>query len=128
MMITAKKVMKELESGLTAVCAWCEYYHNAKENGAPSCGIAGCGGPAVGKGFPKYKGIMENTLHTFCFICGRDADAGVEIMGSMLGVCNNKGVDRETCVEKLRKILSRQPVNVREHVVAVVGKTDTNGG
>jgi hypothetical protein len=74
-------------------------------------------------GFPMYKGIMEGKLHTFCFICGRDADAAVEIGGRLLGVCNRQGPNGETCVDKLKLILMRQGVVAKERVVPVV-----NGG
>lgn len=126
-MITAQKVMRELSTGISAVCAWCDHYHNAVDRAEARgievvCGMD-CGGPSVSRGFPAYKGIMEGQLATFCFICGRDADAGVEIGGRMLGVCNNMGPGNETCMDKLRRLLARQRVIAKENVVVVV-----NGG
>jgi len=122
MMITAQKVMAELATGLSAVCAWCEHWHNAKDRGVEAmCGQLQCGGPSVGKGFPSYKGIMENRLNSFCFICNNDAEAGVEIDGRMIGVCNTMGPNGETCMDKLKKILARQKIIARENVVPVIG-------
>ena len=121
-MITAEKVTQEMKTGLAAVCAWCEHYHNNKERGPTvSCGQTDCGGPAAGKGFPKYKGFMERKLHSFCFICGKEPEAGFDIGGKMLGVCNKKHPDGETCMGKLKDILARQSVVVHEQVVPVIG-------
>jgi hypothetical protein len=80
-----------------------------------------CGGPASGRGFPAYKGPMQDHLNTFCFICGKDASAGVEIGGRVLGACHNMGPNGQTCVDKLKLILERQRVIVKEFVVPVVG-------
>lgn len=127
MMITRKKVMEELSTGLSAVCAWCEHWHNAKDRGEEvACGRLNCGGPSVGKGFPAYKGIMEHGLHKFCFICNKEADAAIEIGGRMIGVCGNMGPSGETCMDKFKKIMERQSVVVKENVVPVIdgGKAD----
>lgn len=121
-MITAQMVIDEQSAGLSAVCAWCEHWHEAKSRGdAITCGHPSCGGPGVGRGFPDYKGPMEGNLGQFCFICGRGADAGVEIGGRVLGVCNGVVTGGTTCLQKLKGILARQRVVVREFAVPVIG-------
>ena len=102
------------------VCAWCEHWHNAIDNGSNiGCGKE-CGGPVVGKGFPLYKGPID--LSKYCFICGNDATSCVRIGGKLIGVCNKIGSGNITCLDRLRKILSGQKnIVVRERVVPVIG-------
>ena len=121
-MITYENARAEIEAGLSAVCAWCEHWHNQRvTNGEMACGMA-CGGPSVGKGFPLYKGPMIGNLNRICFICGESPDASVEIDGRHIGVCNRMGPHKEACVDKLRTILSGlKNVVVRERVVPIVG-------
>lgn len=116
-MIDAVKVDRMIENGLSAVCAWCENFwrvfdqHRGEE---AHCGMD-CGGPASHMAFPKYRGPMEGRMLSFCFICGKDADAGVDIKGrGAIGVC-------EKHVPQLKRMLnsrvgSKPPV-VREHEV-----------
>jgi len=120
-MITREMAEKEMMTGLSAVCSYCEHWYDAKDRGdITSCGKR-CGGPASMMGFPEYKGHMKDKLNTFCFICGKEADAAVEIKGRMIGVCNNVNTDGKTCMEKLRQILDRvKNVVVRERVVTIL--------
>jgi hypothetical protein len=121
-MITVEAAKAEIATGLSAVCSWCEHWHTAKDNGSPlGCERMKCGGPSVGRGFPAYKGPMEGTVHLFCFICGKDPHAIVEIGGRKLGVCGNIGPGGKACVDKFRDIMAKQKVIVRERVVPVIG-------
>jgi len=82
---------REIEAGLSAVCAWCEHWHNGKDQWTVTkCGQMECGGPGANPAmaFPKYKGPWQNNLIKLCFICGEEPDAAVEIHGKgFLGVC-----------------------------------------
>lgn len=121
-MIDEKVAQAEIEVGLSAVCAWCEHFHNGRRDGMVSCG-KNCGGPSVGMSFPEYKGPMDGRFATFCFICGKEADSAIEIGGRMVGVCNRKGPGGETCFDKFKILIQRIPnrkVVVKERVVPVV--------
>jgi hypothetical protein len=121
-MITAEMANVEIEIGLSAVCAWCEHWHNAKERGdIASCGMR-CGGPVSGMGFPRYKGPVEMVLASFCFICGKSASAAVEIFGNTIGVCDRMGPGNETCKDKMIAMLNRRGnISVKEHLVPIIG-------
>jgi len=120
-MITKYMIDVELSTGLSFVCASCEHWHNAKskKHKTVECG-QNCGGPLVGMGFPKYKGPFENSLSKYCFICGRDSCASIEINNRFIGVCNNVGTEGKTCIDKLYSILSRKKVTVIERVAPVI--------
>lgn len=121
-MIDAKIAERDIATGLSAICAYCENWHDAKERGDKVKCHEDCGGPATGRGFPKYKGPLEGHLAKVCFICGCSATAGVEIGGRMIGVCDRMGPHKETCMDKLKRILTRAGVvAVKETVVPVIG-------
>ena len=123
MQITKDMAEIEIRQGLSAVCAWCEHWHNAKMRGSTNgCLVQDCGGLAVGRAFPEYKGVYKGNLHKICFICGRSADAVIDIGGCAIGVCNRMGAENETCLDKARKILLRQHVVAKEIVVPLVGE------
>lgn len=70
-MLTEAQVQREIETGLSAVCAWCLHYWEAKgrAKGTPfACGVGGCGGPSQGRAFPRYTGPRPNKA-AHCFIC-----------------------------------------------------------
>ena len=122
-MLTAEMAKREMETGLSAVCAWCEHWHSGKFfDGRAGCLRSGCGGPGgrPPRAFPQYKGPLQGQLASICFICGKDADASVEFHGGkgMIGVC-----DAHTVI--LKKLLlmhgGRSPV-VSERWVAVPQK------
>lgn len=124
-MIKADMAAKEMETGLNAICSWCEHWHEANnrrtEGEEVDCGKS-CGGPAMGRGFPMYKGPLHGYLDRLCFICGKGATSGVQIGGRLIGVCNRMGPKKETCLDKLRNILARTgQVVAKEIVVPVVG-------
>lgn len=88
-MVTKEMAEREMSTGLSAVCAWCEHWHNNKDrNHEVVCGQS-CGGPKRGMAFPKYKGPWEGSLVRLCFVCGDEPDAMAEIKGQgMVGVCS----------------------------------------
>lgn len=125
-MLNEFKVKREIkETGLSAVCAWCERYWEAKSrtNGvAFQCGVQGCGGPGMGMAFPMYKGPRMNKV-AYCFVCGEPSEMAVEFRGvtgkggngSMLGCCKKHE-------KALKLMLSRtgKPVVTNERLVPVV--------
>lgn len=128
-MITSDMAQKEIETGLAAVCAWCEHYHSGRRNGVISCNKIECGGPRVGRSYPEYKGVMKDRMASFCFICGKDAEAGVLLEGRLIGVCKNMGPGHKTCYDRFEEMLRRpdRDVVVNEVVVPAVGGGE-NGG
>lgn len=121
-MIDGKLAKREMSTGLTAICAWCEHYHNSKRDGTVGC-EQDCGGPMAGRAFPQYKGPMETMLQSFCYICGKEPSGGIMIGGRMLGICETLGPNGQTCLDKFKLILDRRDnVVVKEHVVPVIDK------
>jgi len=116
-MIESIKAKKAMESGFSAVCAWCEHYHiqlGQSDGKTFNCGKE-CNGPGGDRpmAFPQYKGPMQSALASMCFICGGEAGAAVDIHGhGVLGVC-------EEHIGYLKDMLSRPgiKVNVKEEQV-----------
>lgn len=126
-MITKEMIDVELSTGLNFVCSSCEHWHNAKgKNAIIQCGQQ-CGGPSVGLSFPKYKGPFENVLSEYCFICGKKADGAIHMKDGLLGFCKNIGPNKETCFDKMKKILlyHKKHVNVVAKEV-IVNKIDNH--
>ena len=123
-MINEKLAKIEIKTGLSAVCAWCEHYHNGKKEGKVCCGKKECG---LLYGFIKYKGPMESRLASFCFICGKNSESVIEIKGRMVGICHGMGPNKETCFDKFRSILhgNQKGVIVNEIVVPIGKKDDS---
>lgn len=115
-MLSEVVIQREIDNGMSAVCAWCEHHWATLKDGAtPGCQQADCGGPMRGKAFPRYKGPRPN-LASYCFICGQESDLSVEFSGGgHIGCCAPHEV-------QLRRMLSRsgKPVVVRERIVPVV--------
>jgi len=108
---------------LNFVCSWCEHLHNAVDRSSGEnisvCGEK-CGGPLAGKAFPEYKGPLGGNLSGACFLCGGEPTASVSIGGGMLGICESMGPYGEKCIDKLKKILEKKMVIVKEHVVPLL--------
>ena len=128
-MLTAEKVKKAIDGGMSAVCAWCEHYWNAQDAGAVKgfCNKPDCGGPLLMRAFPKYQGPMSTHLTRICYICGGDAEAAVEIHDQgMIGVCKQKGRGTaDPCIEILKQQLNRpgmRPAAVVEKTIPLFGE------
>jgi hypothetical protein len=123
-MITEEMVAKLMTDGMVAVCAWCEHLHEAKGRGSDNCETMGCGGPAALKSFPKYKGPMEGSLASICYMCGQEADFGAMLGGRMIGVCNRVIPGNEktglTCSGLFHKILESRQAKVTEQQVSII--------
>lgn len=120
-MLTEAMVQKEIDTGLSAVCAWCTRYWEARGRAhgtAFACGVGGCGGPGQGRAFPKYAGPRPNKA-SYCFICGREADMAVEFhgqQGGMVGCCAKHE-------RMLRMVLANRPgtpMRVNERLVPAI--------
>lgn len=120
-MITREQAELEMQTGLSAICAWCEHWHEAKAKrakGEPVACAKDCGGPSSLRAFPLYKGPYKNNLASICFVCGEDAEAAVEIGGGFLGVCGKH-------IQKVRDIMEQRKVTVVERTVPIC---QTSGG
>jgi hypothetical protein len=124
-MVNEKMAAKMMTNGMVAVCALCAHLHEAKSKGADNCEMIGCGGPAALKGFPLYKGPMDNCLAKICYLCGREADFGAMIGGRMIGVCNRIIPGNEktglTCALLFRKILESRKARITEQQASIIG-------
>ena len=110
-MLDVVKIKEAVESGLVAVCAWCEHYWEAtskKPEGHSGCVKNECGGPLTYKAFPLYKGPWS-PKEKYCFLCGKDADSLADIGGKgAIGICKEH-------VPTLKELLNkRKPVNIKE--------------
>ena len=48
-----------------------------------------CAGPLRGMSYPHYDGILNDNLHSVCFVCGDQAQGVLRTKdGVMVGVCN----------------------------------------
>lgn len=84
---------KLMEVGYAFPCACCFKLHRAIDRGLQFCEHANdqsCGGPMVGKAFPKYEGpLAKSIIAQRCFRCGEKADFLAELPqeAGYLGVC-----------------------------------------
>lgn len=85
------KVALAVSRGLSAVCATCEKYWDARDKGVEgdACLAAdGCGSPIAGDVFHEYRGPMTQ-FDKFCFACGNQATHAVRVdmYVRVIGVC-----------------------------------------
>jgi hypothetical protein len=85
-------VAHAMSTGLSAVCATCKKYWEARDHGVPGTGCltkVKCGSPIAGDVFSDYEGPLNNALHLWCFVCARASDLGVRVQGKsqVIGVC-----------------------------------------
>ena len=77
MPITVAMMEAASASGLSAVCASCERYWEARERGVPGDRCAAtrpCGSPLAGDYFNDYRGILtSDAFKRFCFVCANPA-------------------------------------------------------
>jgi hypothetical protein len=98
MALEAAKVGLAVQQGLNVVCATCEHYWNALDRGARTCGKS-CGGLAVGKSFPAYKGPIRDMTRQ-CFVCGETTVHVAKHPKRNFGVCaRHEGMVAKWCGE-----------------------------
>lgn len=83
-----------LKDKLSAICATCERYWEAKaqnKEGLFCTSPNGCGGPLRGSHFPDYKGPITD-FSRWCFVCGEDPTYGIRALNSssqrVFGMCD----------------------------------------
>lgn len=107
-----------IENGLAAVCAFCEMFWVAQDQGRSGCGQK-CGGPMSGGAFDKYQGPITD-FSNFCFICGDMATHAIRARGNLrvLGCCSAH-------VDKVKqwKPVDRESVNIT--IISDAGQQDT---
>lgn len=110
------KVATAVAGGLSAVCATCERYWEARDKGIPgdTClATDGCGSPIAGDVFHEYRGPMTQ-FDRFCFACGNQATHAVrvDLYVRVVGVCT----------EHVKLVQTLKPEGKRAPNVVVVSK------
>lgn len=115
--ITDEMVASAREKGVSWICAHCVHFWWGISRGHPQCWAVfakkPCGGPMAELAFPEYRGsIPRETFPTFCFVCGAEAEAGVQPHGQteILGVCEV----HEEFIYKMRPRDPKQPLQIVE--------------
>lgn len=78
-----------MADGLSAVCASCRLYWEARDRGIPGHKCLSrekCGSPLVGDAFHEYDGPLVGGLHQFCFVCGDKSRFVARVRGRTTGV------------------------------------------
>jgi hypothetical protein len=93
MSVDLVKISQAIRGGLSAVCATCECYWNARARNVPGSrcsAVDGCGSPLRGDDFHEYVGPITD-LARWCFVCGSDARFAVRAPGKRrkIGVCTD---------------------------------------
>lgn len=85
------EVARAMAGGLSAVCATCEKFWQARERQLDHClATAGCCSPLGGGTFPEYHGPLNDAaFKQFCFVCGDKSQRAVRVGRSprLIGVC-----------------------------------------
>lgn len=100
--------------GLSAVCATCQKYWRAREQGVAgdTClSKLGCGSPLSGNDFHEYEGPVTD-FRTMCFVCGKKPSYGVRVKGSVRTVA--------VCKEHVRMLNELRPEGRHVQAVSVV--------
>jgi len=94
-----------MASGLSAVCATCQKYWEARDRGIPGDACTTkmkCGSPIAGDAFTDYDGPLKGALHLWCFVCAQKSDFGIRVTGRVttIGACK----EHIRYVERLRAV------------------------
>jgi hypothetical protein len=75
------EVRAALAEGYPLVCATCQHLWDGRQKGLPTCTMPSktCAGPSAGRVFHDYKGPLNLTASTFCFVCGDQPDTEVRV-------------------------------------------------
>lgn len=92
MPLDSTKVAMAMASGLSAVCATCRKYWEARDLGIPGDACTTkvrCGSPMAGDTFSDYDGPLKGSLHRWCFVCAGKAQFGIQVNGrpTTVGAC-----------------------------------------
>lgn len=87
------KIARATAGGLSVVCATCEKYWRAVDQGLDRClASQSCGSPLAGLTFPEYLGpLNDEGFRLYCFVCGGKSSHGVRVKGKLrvIGVCRD---------------------------------------
>lgn len=78
-----------MTQGLSAVCAHCHKYWEARDKGVPGDACTTkmkCGSPISGDAFSDYDGPLKGGLHLWCFVCLQKADFVIRVTGRVVAV------------------------------------------
>lgn len=94
MPLDPNKVSLAMAQGLSAVCATCKKYWEARDKGIPGDACTTrikCGSPIAGDTFSDYDGPLKGALHLWCFVCAKQAEFGVRLnnRATVIGACKN---------------------------------------
>lgn len=111
MPLDPKKVSLAMAQGLSAVCATCQKYWEARDRGIPGDACTTkikCGSPISGDAFSDYDGPLKGALHLWCFVCTKKADFGIQVTGraTVVGACK----EHIRYVENLRAVGRPEPL------------------
>jgi hypothetical protein len=92
MPLDGTKVALVVSQGLSVVCATCEKYWQARDNGKPGhecLAVGPCGSPIAGDVFHQYVGPMTQ-FGEFCFVCGLKSTHAIRVKGyvRVIGCCS----------------------------------------
>ena len=88
-------ILKVMGEGMSFVCSHCDKFWWSYQRGLSTCkadqdGLE-CSSPFNNMAFPEYKGVLKNSLHKYCFVCGQPPTKVVKIkVGKMvynIGIC-----------------------------------------
>lgn len=93
-MTDATAIAKAMGEGFTFVCASCNRLHQARAKGLDGCMAfherKPCAGPMHDGAYAEYEGpIPRESLHRFCFLCGKNSDGAVDLPAGMIGICRS---------------------------------------
>lgn len=91
MPVDPKNAAMAMADGLSAVCATCTKYWEAKDKGLSGCNQPECRGPIGGGVFKDYDGPLKDALARICFVCGSPSKYGIKVSGfqRIIGACKD---------------------------------------
>lgn len=118
MPLDPREVSAAMRNGLSAVCATCDKYWNARDQKVPDgrcLSTDGCGSPIAGDDFHEYSGPL-GSLEKICFVCGGTPKGVVRARGKLrlVGIC-------EGHIPMLRELRPKNAYKIPEGLPSVFG-------
>lgn len=103
--MTPERIKAAVRDGVVFVCATCTKFWRGQDTGKDGCLAAQhgktCGGPLIGLTYPEYHGPLTGCMTKFCFLCGAQSDAAVQVRDQgLVGVCKKHIPDLESYARK----------------------------
>lgn len=104
-MIDPAKIAMAVAGGVSIVCATCRRYWEGADRGTKCTARVKCGSPLCGDTFSEYDGPMKDSLHLWCFVCGKESRFGIRAHGGSrtVGLC----AEHIKYLERYRPIANR---------------------